>query len=196
MSTKQREVEHALAQADRAIDELRARAQAVLSRDERGGTSARDGFPVSSMGGAGAASVLHCFDHGKDNCPCGNNEPVDVSTDSTGNAATSTPTPDEVARIARGIVEHLDAAVKHLQGAVSMVALGEHLANPDRRSNPPEHCLACGRLVYCTTADPIRGGLCDACRKAWTRYSDAERAEGREPDRMKFAAMRAKDQAA
>jgi hypothetical protein len=185
-----------LNQAERAVYELRTRADAVLSRDERGGTSARDGFPASSLGGAGAASVLHCFDHGKDNCPCGNNEPVDVSTDSTGNAATSEPTPDEVARVARGIVEHLDQAVKHLQSAVSMVALGEHLANPDRRASAPEHCQACGRLVYCTTADPIRSGYCDACRKAWGRYSDAERAEGREPDRVKFQALRAKEKAA
>ena len=192
----ERDLEHALRQIERATTELWTRAPAVLTRNERGGSSARDGFPAGSMGGGAAATILHCFAHAEDNCECGENVPIPAPSDPTGNAASSKPMTDPLDNVARSVRGYLDESVKLLQRAVSAVALGEHLANPDRRSNPPEHCQACGRLVYCTTADPIRAGYCDACRKAWGRYSDAERAEGREPDRVKFQALRAKEQAA
>lgn len=44
-------------------------------------------------------------------------------------------------------------------------------------------CLACGRDVPGTAVDRLRGGWCDACRKAWDRA-------GRPPDRPAWARLR------
>lgn len=196
-----RQLEHALRQIEHAHSELFLRAPAVLDRNERGGTAERDGYSASSLGGGVPQSILHCFTHGKDNCQgengegCDLNEPIDAPSDPTGNAVGARPSKDELDTCARSTLHNLDEAVKHLQRALSAVALGEHLANPDRRGNPPTHCQACARLVYCTSADPIRSGYCDACRKAWGRYQEAERSAGREADRVRFEHLRKREAA-
>jgi hypothetical protein len=158
----QRQLEHAIRQARRALNELEQRAPAVLERDHRGGTNERDGYPTSTIGGA--------------------HQPFTVdSTSSTAAAAEDRITHgnnrhDDIHRSTRALTEHLDRGVRHLIDAVSQVALAEHLANPDgRHTNPPTHCTACDRLVMCTSEDPIRSGYCDACRKAWERAGRPDR---------------------
>lgn len=45
-------------------------------------------YPSSSGGLTGGAStILHCFEHEEDNCPCGGNVPIPTAADPTGNAA-------------------------------------------------------------------------------------------------------------
>lgn len=191
-----KQLEHALNQIERAAGEMWSRAPAVLDRNERGGSAQRDGFGASSLGGGSPASILHCDAHGRDNCPCGQNVPVDVSSDPTGNAASADPTKDPLDTIARSIGHHMNEAVLHLQAALSAVALGEHLANPDRRGNPPTHCQACARLVMCTANDRIRAGYCASCAEAWRRYQQAEQEQGREADRVLFETARKRETAA
>lgn len=186
MSTDpRRQLDHDLRQLQQALDELILRAHPVIDRDHRGGERIADGYPSTSIG-AGTTSTFT----------------VD-STSSTANAAHTrigplyddtkrTTTNDDMNRCARGISEHLDRAVKHLHSAVGMVALAEHISNPDgRHSNPPTNCRACDRVVECTTADPIRAGYCGECSDAWYRHRKAELTAGREPDRVKFERQRA-----
>lgn len=166
-------LDHDLRQALVAIDELTLRAAAVLHRDHRGGTNEHDGYPASSLGGGGGAYTVD-------------------STSTTAAAAEArledgAGKRDEVGRCARALTLHLNSAIQHLHSAVSMVALAEHLSNPDgRHSNPPTECRACNRMVECTTADPMRAGYCSSCSTSWYRYRKAELVAGRDPDRARF----------
>lgn len=102
---------------------------------------------------------------------------------------------DQVHRAVTGIEEHLRKAAEHLQQAVSLSYLVHRLSSL-RKVNEPTPCQACSKLVACTQADPLRKGYCSACRMAWTRYSDDERAQGREPDRAAFERTRGEEAAA
>lgn len=179
MTTPTEQLDHDLRQLQHALDELILRAHPILDRDHRGGHLERDGYPTSSIGGGGS----HTFT-------------VD-STSSTAAAAEAriddtNRQRDDINRCSRGITAHLDRAVTHLHQAVSMVALAEHLSNPDgRHSNPPTNCRACDRVIEGTSADPNRAGYCKQCSDAWYDYRKCELDAGRDPDRVKFERQRA-----
>lgn len=177
-----RDLTHALDQANRVLTELATRAPAVFDRDQRGGDNERDGYPSGGVGNGGRSADR---------------------TSSTERVGTERADPekggdraDPLHAITTGITRDLDQAVKALQAAISKVALAEHMANPDGRSNPPTHCAACARLVMCTSVDPIRSGYCDACRKAWQRYKAELAEQGINADRAFFEAQRKKEPAA
>lgn len=83
-----------------------------------------------------------------------------------------------------GALEHqLVTARDALRQAFKHVLAGEKLARPNRHSNAPTECLACGRVVECTSTDRIRGGHCAACAEAWRRFRlKARRDHHPEPD--------------
>lgn len=79
-------------------------------------------YPKSSGGGGdggGPSTVLHCFEHQRDSCPCGNNMPVPGASDPTGDAAAG-----------GDLVSRADAELDHrLTRAVDAVAdLRRHIS--------------------------------------------------------------------
>lgn len=47
------------------------------------------GYRSPRFDGSGRTPTLHCFDHGRDNCKCGQNTTIATATDQTGETATS-----------------------------------------------------------------------------------------------------------
>ena len=184
-----------LAAIERAVNQLAARAPALLERNDRGGSAERDGYPSggSGEGRGGGRTVLVKDEHGRDDAV-----PVTgVEAEAFARTEHGAEHPDPVGRAAKALRHHVDEAVKSLNNALSQVRLGEHLGSHDgRHSNPPTPCLACDRIVECTTDDPLRSGYCSACSTAWYRWKAAEQAEGREPDRARFEPTRRKSEAA
>lgn len=116
------------------------------------------GFPKSSSGAGGGAGSLN--DAGK---PNGLDRFVVFPDVASKDAAEL----DELLAVARG------AMVK----ATRIVGVWSAQARPgdDVPTAIVTECVACERVVECTTADPIRAGLCSACHSSWQRWRKAER---------------------
>jgi len=116
------------------------------------------GFPKSSSGAGGGAGSLN--DAGKPNG-------LDRFVVFPDVAAKDADELDELLAVARG------AMVK----ATRIVGVWSAEARPGDVTPSPivAECVACQRVVECTTADPMRSGLCSACHQSWLRWRKAER---------------------
>lgn len=153
----------------------------LLRRDQE--TNQVDGYPASSTGGGS---------HGGDiSRPTESAAQRSVDDD----LAARRDRADQVHRAVHGIDEHLRRAVDHLTSAVSLSYLVHRLSQP-RKVNEPTPCRACDRLITCANGDHPRRGYCSACDTAYRRYSEEQRAAGREPDRPTFERNRRGETAA
>ena len=136
------------------------------------------GFPKQSSGAGGGAGSLN--DAGKPNG-------LDRFVVWPDRATTDAEELDELLAVARG------AMVK----ACRIVSVWSTQAKPGDDTPTPivSECVACERVVECTTADPMRSGLCSACHQSWLRWRKAERGHrhdwltARRADRAKAAAQ-------
>lgn len=131
------------------------------------------GFPKQSSGAGGGAGSLN--DAGKPNG-------LDRFVVWPDRATTDAEELDELLAVARG------ALVK----ACRIVSIWSTEAKPGDDAPTPivSECVACERVVECTTADPMRAGLCSACHQSWLRWRKAERGH-----RHDWLAARRADQA-
>lgn len=186
MTDSKRELDKQLAAVNGLADKIAARAPALLERNERGGSAERDGFPSGGDSGGGSRS--------SDRTSSTERTVLERLADEEPDRRVEQ---DQVAAAVRALKKHLDDATKSLLLALAQVALGEHLASHDgRHSNAPTPCLGCDRIVFCTTEDPLRSGLCGACSTAWYRWKASEEGEGRVADRSRFCRTRRAEEAA
>lgn len=171
---------------DAAADAARL-ANAVTQPDSRDGKTLlqrfRDGFTGWPSGGGfdavrtGAATVLHCFLHGEDNCPCGRNTTMSGANDPTGEAAIR---PDRARDDQKQFEKHLRAARRELDQALQIAKRYEpRAANAfDQQEAPASDvgCTSCARITgpsgqpwwnqvtrNTTLKNGVKVGLCDWC---------------------------------
>ena len=86
------------------------------------------------------------------------------------------------------------AAFTEARAALIVLVKGAHRLIPDqpmlRRQVTGADCEACRRWVPGSATDRLRSGFCDACRKAWERFSDVCDRRGEIADRAAFVARR------
>lgn len=166
---------------DRAIAELHRRAglsgKPAAALQEGAGRTLRDGYGGGSSGVAVSTSDVS------------NSVLATVAARGGGNEDAGTPDTwppfdDPMIRQVEELFEHLGAAVTHASSIRRIRRRIEDAVGPiGRTSSLQGECLCCGREVAGTATDRLRGGYCDACRKAWERDgrpgSDPQEPSGR-----------------
>lgn len=174
-----RRLEHLLNDVDSLMLQLEHRAPELVERGH--GHPDATGFPSRSLGGGGGSSehtpteAAALADYrvtcGATGCgrtlPC-HEHAADLDAGAGGGHWTTQrdPVDDTIAAFEHQLITARDA----LRQAFKHVLAGEKLARTNRHANAPTECLACGRVVECTSTDRIRGGHCAACAEAWRRF--------------------------
>lgn len=127
--------------------------------------------------------------------------PIKSSPGYAGSPTESTLMARQSAPVADPIGEAVTVIFSNLVKARTAIALIDKkrivvmsAADKRRREDTPDNCIACHRPVEGTPADPIRKGLCDACRKAFGVWRNVEghRTNDVSTDRRVFALQRRK----
>ena len=172
---------------ERAVVSLRRDGPALLERAAM--IAGNDGYPSGSLGGGRGGGPTIKVDNEL-------GQPELVSVTGVEAAALAEPQRDTVGDLAARMLATVEAMATAALGVKDVPLKAKRIQSADgRHSNEPVDCKACDRTIECTTADPNRGGYCNACDVAWRRWRLLEQAAGRcmgDPgeDRLRFERWR------